>query len=269
MTEEIRQIIRDHARLAVGRRHRLRRRRPLPGRHDLPRERQRDARARGRVRRRVPRPMLKRSVFESVAAIAAALAELQASAGGMSVDRRPRPGVPGARSGASPTRSRRPTPTTSTGTPASPSRRSTRCARSAPCRRFVPDRARRRRRLASRRSPRACFELGRRCGASAMVFAMHQIQVATIVRHLDGAPWFEAYLREVVAEPAAGRLGHLRGRHRRGHGPLDRRRHARRRRPLHVREAGADRQLRRATPTTCSRRCAARPTPSPATRSSC
>ena len=25
-----------------------------------------------------------------------------------------------------------------------------------------------------------------------MVFAMHQIQVATLVRHADGAPWFEA-----------------------------------------------------------------------------
>lgn len=46
----------------------------------------------------------------------------------------------------------------------------------------------------------ACFELGQRCGASAMVFAMHQIQVATIVRHLDGAQWFEGYLRELVAE---------------------------------------------------------------------
>lgn len=46
----------------------------------------------------------------------------------------------------------------------------------------------------------ACYELGRRCGASAMVFAMHQIQVATIVRHLDDAPWFEEYLRELVAE---------------------------------------------------------------------
>lgn len=45
----------------------------------------------------------------------------------------------------------------------------------------------------------ACFELGRRCGASAMVFAMHQIQVATIVRHLDGSPWFEEYLRDLVA----------------------------------------------------------------------
>jgi acyl-CoA dehydrogenase len=46
----------------------------------------------------------------------------------------------------------------------------------------------------------ACFELGRRCGASAMVFAMHQIQVVTIVRHLDDAPWFEEYLRQVAAE---------------------------------------------------------------------
>ncbi len=46
----------------------------------------------------------------------------------------------------------------------------------------------------------ACFELGRRCGASAMVFAMHQIQVVSIVRHLDDAPWFEEYLRQVSAE---------------------------------------------------------------------
>jgi len=46
----------------------------------------------------------------------------------------------------------------------------------------------------------ACFTLGRRCGATAMVFAMHQIQVATIVRHRDGAPHFEAYLRALAAE---------------------------------------------------------------------
>lgn len=46
----------------------------------------------------------------------------------------------------------------------------------------------------------ACFDLGRRCAASAMVFAMHQIQVGTIVRHLDGAPGFEAYLRELCDE---------------------------------------------------------------------
>ncbi len=46
----------------------------------------------------------------------------------------------------------------------------------------------------------ACFELGRRCGATAMVFAMHQIQVACLVRHLDGSPWFEAYLRDLARE---------------------------------------------------------------------
>ncbi|MCW3000779.1 MAG: acyl-CoA dehydrogenase [Conexibacter sp.] len=47
----------------------------------------------------------------------------------------------------------------------------------------------------------ACFELGRRCGATGMVFAMHQIQVATIVRHLDaqGADsFFHGHLRAVA-----------------------------------------------------------------------
>ncbi|MGA9874565.1 MAG: acyl-CoA dehydrogenase family protein [Solirubrobacteraceae bacterium] len=46
----------------------------------------------------------------------------------------------------------------------------------------------------------ACFELGRRCGATAMVFAMHQIQVISIARHLDSAPWFEDYLQTVSRE---------------------------------------------------------------------
>jgi acyl-CoA dehydrogenase len=46
----------------------------------------------------------------------------------------------------------------------------------------------------------ACFELGKRCGASAMVFAMHQIQVVTIVRHLEPGGWFESYLRDIVSE---------------------------------------------------------------------
>jgi acyl-CoA dehydrogenase len=46
----------------------------------------------------------------------------------------------------------------------------------------------------------ACFELGRRCGASAMVFAMHQIQVVTMVRHLDDAPWYADHLRRLVEE---------------------------------------------------------------------
>ena len=46
----------------------------------------------------------------------------------------------------------------------------------------------------------ACFTLGRRCGATAMVFAMHQIQVATIVRHADGSAYFDEYLRALVAQ---------------------------------------------------------------------
>jgi len=46
----------------------------------------------------------------------------------------------------------------------------------------------------------ACYELGRRCGASAMVFAMHQIQVATIARHLEEADWFEEYLAALATE---------------------------------------------------------------------
>jgi acyl-CoA dehydrogenase len=46
----------------------------------------------------------------------------------------------------------------------------------------------------------ACFELSRRCGATGLIFAMHQIQVATIVRHLDGAPWFESYLRDLASD---------------------------------------------------------------------
>jgi acyl-CoA dehydrogenase len=45
-----------------------------------------------------------------------------------------------------------------------------------------------------------CFTLGRRCGATAMVFAMHQIQVATIIRHAQGAPYFDEYLRTLVSQ---------------------------------------------------------------------
>jgi acyl-CoA dehydrogenase len=44
----------------------------------------------------------------------------------------------------------------------------------------------------------ACFELGRACGATAMVFAMHQIQVACMVRHREGSDWFEGYLRDIA-----------------------------------------------------------------------
>ena len=46
----------------------------------------------------------------------------------------------------------------------------------------------------------ASFELSRRCSATGMVFAMHQIQVGTIVRHWNGAGWFTGYLEELVRD---------------------------------------------------------------------
>jgi acyl-CoA dehydrogenase len=46
----------------------------------------------------------------------------------------------------------------------------------------------------------ACFILGKRCGASAMVFAMHQIQVVTLARHASGQQFFKDHLRRVAAE---------------------------------------------------------------------
>ena len=46
----------------------------------------------------------------------------------------------------------------------------------------------------------ATFELSRQCAATGMVFAMHQIQVACIVRHAENSVWFENYLRRLVRE---------------------------------------------------------------------
>lgn len=46
----------------------------------------------------------------------------------------------------------------------------------------------------------AAFELARRCASTAMIFAMHQIQVASIVRHMGTSPWFAEYVRRLVRE---------------------------------------------------------------------
>ena len=48
---------------------------------------------------------------------------------------------------------------------------------------------------------RSCFELGRHCGATGMVFAMHQIQVATLTRHHTADDWFADYLSGLVRTP--------------------------------------------------------------------
>jgi acyl-CoA dehydrogenase len=43
-----------------------------------------------------------------------------------------------------------------------------------------------------------CETLGRECSNTAMVFAMHQIQVACVVRHANGTPFFDSYMREIA-----------------------------------------------------------------------
>jgi acyl-CoA dehydrogenase len=43
-----------------------------------------------------------------------------------------------------------------------------------------------------------CYVLGQACGASAMVLAMHHIQVALIARHARQVPYFQTYLRELA-----------------------------------------------------------------------
>ncbi|MCU1230566.1 MAG: acyl-CoA dehydrogenase [Acidobacteria bacterium] len=45
---------------------------------------------------------------------------------------------------------------------------------------------------------RICEALGHYCASSAMIFAMHQIQVACIVHHGRGARYFDDYLRNLV-----------------------------------------------------------------------
>ena len=44
------------------------------------------------------------------------------------------------------------------------------------------------------------FQLARRCSSSAMIFAMHQIQVASLVRHGAASSWFRSYLTRVAQE---------------------------------------------------------------------
>ena len=45
-----------------------------------------------------------------------------------------------------------------------------------------------------------CQRLGQACASTAMIFAMHQIQLACLVRHGRGVPFFEGYVRELCAE---------------------------------------------------------------------
>src|SRR5215469_17200781 len=45
-----------------------------------------------------------------------------------------------------------------------------------------------------------CYTLGRACSSTAMIFAMHQIKVACLVRHGSGSHYHEALMRRVASE---------------------------------------------------------------------
>jgi acyl-CoA dehydrogenase len=45
-----------------------------------------------------------------------------------------------------------------------------------------------------------CHELGQRCASTAMIYAMHQIQVSCIVRHAGSNPWLRTFMRRLADE---------------------------------------------------------------------
>jgi len=45
-----------------------------------------------------------------------------------------------------------------------------------------------------------CYALGRSCASTAMIYAMHQVKVACVVRHGIGAPWHESFIRKLISD---------------------------------------------------------------------
>ena len=45
-----------------------------------------------------------------------------------------------------------------------------------------------------------CYALGRACASTAMIYAMHQVKVACVVRHGLGSPWQESFIRRLVRD---------------------------------------------------------------------
>src|SRR6266446_7080426 len=45
-----------------------------------------------------------------------------------------------------------------------------------------------------------CETLGQYCGSSAMIYAMHKIQVACVVHHAQNSSYFRDYLKQLVDE---------------------------------------------------------------------
>ncbi|HEY5071342.1 MAG TPA: acyl-CoA dehydrogenase family protein [Caulobacteraceae bacterium] len=45
-----------------------------------------------------------------------------------------------------------------------------------------------------------CYILGRACASTAMIYAMHQVKVACVIRHGLGAAWHEDFIRKLITE---------------------------------------------------------------------
>ena len=45
-----------------------------------------------------------------------------------------------------------------------------------------------------------CYALGGVCSSTALIFAMHQVKVACLVRHVNGNPWQEDFLRRLARD---------------------------------------------------------------------
>jgi len=54
--------------------------------------------------------------------------------------------------------------------------------------------------LSTQQVARICEALGHYCGSTAMIYAMHKIQVACILHHYQQSEFFTAYLKKLVAE---------------------------------------------------------------------
>ena len=77
-----------------------------------------------------------------------------------------------------------------------PRKRSKQCRRTA-ARHYGSLRPRRRRRQ-TLDVANICYVLGRACASSAMIFAMHQVKVACVVRHGRGSAWMEDFMSELA-----------------------------------------------------------------------
>ena len=98
-----------------------------------------------------------------------------------------------------------------------------------------------------------CYALGRACASTAMIYAMHQMKVACIVRHGRSSAWHQGLLRRLCAEQLLLASSTTEGQSRR-RCPLQRGADRASRRAHHARAQRDGHFLRRGTPTASSRR---------------